>query len=94
MQPFGSEGFERLLCSLEARDLLAIESRLQVLTVPTLVVWGTDDVFFPLTWAYWLRDTIPGVTDVVELDGAKLFFPDERADELVPLLRKHWAAHQ
>ena len=31
------------------------------LTVPTLVVWGTGDEFFELRWAYWLRDTIPGV---------------------------------
>jgi len=25
----------------------------------------------------WLRDTIPGATDVVEIDGARLFFPDD-----------------
>jgi hypothetical protein len=45
-----------------------------------------------LRWAYWLRDTIPGVTEVVEIDGARLFFPDERAADLVPHLQRHWAA--
>jgi hypothetical protein len=50
-------------------------------------------VFFPLHWAYWLKGTIPGVTEVVELDGARLFFPDERAEEFARLLRRHWAAH-
>jgi len=86
-------GFERLLVSLRADDLLAAEPRLRTLDVPTLVVWGTDDVFFDRKWAHWLAETIPGVTDVVELDGARLFFPDERAAQLVPLVRRHWVAH-
>jgi hypothetical protein len=30
---------------------------------------------------------------VVTIDGGRLFFPDERADDLVPHLRAHWAAH-
>ena len=88
--PERARAFERLLVGLEPSDLLAVEPMLQHLTVPTLVVWGTGDEFFELRWAYWLRDTIPGVTDVVELEGAKLFFPDERAADLVPLLLKHW----
>jgi hypothetical protein len=29
----------------------------------------------------------------VEIKQARLFFPDERADELVLHLRRHWAAH-
>ena len=41
-------------------------------------------------WAYWLRDTIPGATQVIELDGARLFFPDERATEFTAALRRHW----
>ena len=84
--------FERLLTSLDARDLLRVEPALAQLVVPTLVVWGTADEFFDLYWAYWLRDMIPGVRQVVELPGAKLFFPDERADELAPLLTRHWAS--
>ena len=36
---------------------------------------------------------IPGATDVVEIDGARLFFPDERAAELTAALRRHWDAH-
>ena len=38
----------------------------------------------------WLRDTIPGAADVVEIDGARLFIPDERAAELTAALRRHW----
>jgi pimeloyl-ACP methyl ester carboxylesterase len=61
--------------------------------VPTLIVWGTDDVFFDVSWAYWLRDTIPGAAGVVEIEGGRLFFPDERAGELTEALRRHWQAH-
>ncbi|MEU0567130.1 alpha/beta hydrolase [Nonomuraea sp. NPDC005983] len=89
-KPGGGQAFERLLTSIDAEDMVAIEPRLAELTVPTLVVWGTGDVFFDVSWAYWLRDTIPGVKDVVEIEGGRLFFPDERAGELVPHLRRFW----
>ena len=84
---------QRLLTSLHARDLLAVEPALARLQVPTLIVWGTGDIFFRTRWAYWLRDTIAGATEVVEIDGARLFFPDERAPELTAALRRHWDAH-
>ncbi|WP_214415938.1 alpha/beta fold hydrolase [Sphaerisporangium fuscum] len=85
--------FEQMLTSMGPEDLLSIEDDLRRLNVPTLVVWGTGDVFFDVRWAYWLLGAIPGATEVVELEGAKLFFPDQRAGELVPHLRRHWAAH-
>ena len=84
--------FERLLVSLDAGDLQAVMPQLGELTVPTLVVWGTGDAFFDVSWAYWLRDTIPGTTRVVTVDGARLFFPEERPMDLVPHLEQHWAA--
>jgi len=84
--------FERLLVALDVGDLQAVMPRLKELTVPTLVVWGTGDVFFEVSWAYWLRDTIPGTTRVVTVDGARLFFPEERPMDLVPHLEQHWAA--
>jgi pimeloyl-ACP methyl ester carboxylesterase len=86
--------FQRLIRSLHARDLLAVEDRLKRLTVPTLIVWGTGDRFFATKWAYWLRDTIPGARTVIELPGARLFFPDERADELAAAITRHWAGSQ
>ena len=84
--------FERLLVSLDAGDLQAVTPQLSELTVPTLLVWGTGDAFFDVSWAYWLRDTIPGTTRVVTVDGARLFFPEERPMDLVPHLEQHWAA--
>ena len=83
--------FERLLTSLDAGDLRAVEPQLKELTVPSLMVWGTGDTFFDVSTAYWLRDTIPGATGVVTVDGARLFFPEERPMDLVPHLERHWA---
>ena len=91
--PQRARQFQRLLAELRARDLLAAEPALRRLQVPTLIVWGTGDRFFRLNWAYWLRDTIPGATEVAEIGGARLFFPDERAPELAAALRRHWDAH-
>src|SRR6266436_4152610 len=46
-----------------------------------------DDIFFDGKWARWLVKTIPGVVRLVEVPGAKLFFPEDRPDALVPPLR-------
>jgi hypothetical protein len=54
--------FERILAALDPDDLKAIEPQLRALTVPTLGVCGTGELSFDVSWAYWLRDTIPGVT--------------------------------
>ncbi|MGH9287021.1 MAG: alpha/beta fold hydrolase [Acidimicrobiales bacterium] len=83
---------QRCVAQLEPGPLLAVEPQLKELETPTLLVWGTGDPLFDLSWARWLRDTIPGVTEIVEIEGAKLFFPDERAADLVPHLRRHWEA--
>lgn len=83
--------FERLLTSVRGEELDAIEPLLKEFRVPTLLVWGTGDPNFGVAWAYRFRDAVPGVTEVVEVPGAKLFFPDERPEDLVPHLRRHWA---
>jgi pimeloyl-ACP methyl ester carboxylesterase len=82
--------FLRFMAAMDNRQTVAIEPQLKTLQAPTLVVWGTADEFFDVKWAYWLKDTIPGCRKVVELDGAKLFFPEERPDALVDAIRDHW----
>jgi pimeloyl-ACP methyl ester carboxylesterase len=82
----------RFVGAFDNKHTLAIEPQLRQLQAPTLIIWGTDDVYFPLKWAYWLAETIPGAKPPVELPGARLFFPEERAAELNRLLRGHWIA--
>jgi pimeloyl-ACP methyl ester carboxylesterase len=82
---------ERLLASLDAADIEAAGGQLRILQAPTLLVWGTGDENFDVKWAYHLRDMIPGAHEVIEIEGAKIFFPEERPADLVPHLGRLWA---
>jgi pimeloyl-ACP methyl ester carboxylesterase len=91
--PEATRALERWLISFEdTSQTREIEPLLRKLTAPTLIVWGTADPFFPLKWAYWLKGAIPGAREVIELEGAKLFFPEERPDALADAVRAHWRA--
>ncbi len=83
--------FERFLAAFDNKHTLAIEGGLKRFTAPTLIVWGTDDVYFPVEWARWLAAAIPGTKRKVELTGARIFFPEERWQEFNRELRAHWA---
>jgi pimeloyl-ACP methyl ester carboxylesterase len=82
--------FERMIAAVDAADLAAVHAELATLEVPTLLVWGTGYPPFDISWAYQLRDLIPGVQELVEVDGAKVLFPEERPEDLIPHLRRHW----
>jgi pimeloyl-ACP methyl ester carboxylesterase len=91
--PEATRNLERWLVALKDNSQTTeIAPLLRKLDVPTLIVWGTGDAFFPVAWAYWLKGAIPGARRVVELEGAKLLFPEERPGELVEALREHWRA--
>ena len=83
---------ERFVVAFDNKHTRAIEPQLRRLQAPTLIVWGTDDVYFPVKWAHWLAETISGAKAPVELKGARLFFPEERAGEFNRLLREHLLA--
>jgi pimeloyl-ACP methyl ester carboxylesterase len=80
---------QRFVVAFDNKHTRVIESRLRELRAPTLIVWGTDDVYFPVKWAHWIAETIPGAKPPVELEGARIFFPEERAEEFNRLLRHH-----
>jgi pimeloyl-ACP methyl ester carboxylesterase len=83
---------ERFLAAFDHSHTTAVEPQLRQLNARTLIVWATDDVYFPVKWAYWLAETIPGAGQPVELEGARLFFPEERSEVFNTLLRQHWLA--
>jgi pimeloyl-ACP methyl ester carboxylesterase len=89
--PEATGNLERFFAAVDCLQTVVVEPLLKRLTAPTLVVWGTDDIFFPLPWA---RETIPGCGKVIELEGARLFFPEERPEVLAAALREHWQASQ
>jgi pimeloyl-ACP methyl ester carboxylesterase len=90
--PAAVANLERWFAAAEDNSqTVAIEPLLRKLQAPTQIVWGTADPFFAVEWAHWLKNTIPGARRVIELQGAKLFLPEERPQELADALREHWA---
>jgi pimeloyl-ACP methyl ester carboxylesterase len=81
---------QRFLAAFDNAHTRAIETRLKTLTVPTLIVWGTDDVYFDVEWSKWLAETIPGTRRRLEFEGARIFFPEERWIDFNAALREHW----
>jgi pimeloyl-ACP methyl ester carboxylesterase len=85
---------ERFLAAFDNKHTVAVKPQLKTLQAPTLIVWGTDDVYFDVKWSRWLAENIPGTRRRVELKGARIFFPEERWSEFNTELRTHWqAAH-
>jgi len=84
------DAFQRYWLGFDNRHTVAIHEALKTLQVPTLIVWGLQDFFFDKKWAYWLRDTIPGAREVVEVDDARLFFPEDRPDSLTGPMLRFW----
>ena len=87
------KGLERVLTAGSVDELTGIAPLLAELTAPTQVAWGTADIFFTPEWAERLRELIPSVERVTLVPDAMLFWVDERAADLVPLLRDFWEDH-
>ena len=81
---------ERFVNAFDCRHTLAIEDGLRRLQAPTLIAWGTDDVYFDVAWSHWLARAIPGTRRRVEFDGARIFFPEERWQDFNREVRAHW----
>lgn len=82
--------FQRYWLGFDNAQTVAIHGALAQLQVPTLIVWGLQDIFFDRKWAHWLKDTIPGARRVVEVDDGRLFFPEDRPDALTGPLIAFW----
>ncbi|MGB6688230.1 MAG: alpha/beta hydrolase [Terracidiphilus sp.] len=84
--------FERFLAAFDNKHTLDVERQLNALKAPTLIVWATDDIYFPVKWSHWLAENIPGTRRRVEFKDARIFFPEERWEDFNKELREHWRA--
>lgn len=84
--------FQRFLAAFDCKHTVAVEEQLRTLKAPTLIAWGTDDIYFDVRWSHWLAKTIPGTRKRIEFEGARIFFPEERAANFNRELRSHWLA--
>jgi len=88
-----SHALSRIITSLSSKDLAAVRPQLAQLKAPTLIVWGTGDPLFKIKWAHRLAHLIPSTVAVHTIDGARMHFPDEHAQQFIPLLCQHWATY-
>jgi pimeloyl-ACP methyl ester carboxylesterase len=84
------EAFQRYWLGFDNKHTVAIYPKLKELSVPALIVWGLKDIFFDKKWAYWLKETIPGATRVIEVPDARLFVPEDRPDALTGPMLQFW----
>jgi pimeloyl-ACP methyl ester carboxylesterase len=84
---------ERFVNAFDSQHTVSIEDRLRLVQAPTLIAWGTGDIYFDLKWSHWLEKTIPGTKKRVELKSARIFFPEERWSEFNAELRTHWTTY-
>jgi pimeloyl-ACP methyl ester carboxylesterase len=90
--PQRTHDLERFVKAFDCRHTVDIEVPLRRVQAPTLIAWGTDDVFFDLEWSHWLERTIPGTKRRMEFKGARIFFPEERSSEFNKEVRAHWGS--
>ncbi|WP_029922692.1 alpha/beta fold hydrolase [Nevskia soli] len=83
---------ERFVNAFDCRHTVDIEKQLGQVRAPTLIAWGTDDIYFDLKWSRWLEQAIPGTKRRVEFESARIFFPEERSSEFNGELKAHWIA--
>ena len=81
---------ERFVEAFDNKQTVSIEPQLRALRIPALIVWGDDDVYFDVKWSKWLEKTLPGPTRRVVLNGARIFFPEERSQQFNEELRAFW----
>jgi pimeloyl-ACP methyl ester carboxylesterase len=90
--PQRTHDLERFVNAFDCCHTVDIEVPLRLVQAPTLIAWGTDDVFFDLEWSHWLERTIPGTKRRVEFKGARIFFPEERSSQFNKEVRAHWGS--
>lgn len=82
--------FEQYAVAFQPNPLVAIEELLRRSTIPARIVWGTRDPLFPVEGARWLDRTLPRSQGIRWVEGANLFFPEERPDLIADEARALW----
>jgi pimeloyl-ACP methyl ester carboxylesterase len=72
--------FNHYVAAFDNAHTIALREKLTALNTPTQLLWASSDVFFPRADAVWLAQTIPGFRRLIDVEGARLFFCEERPD--------------
>ena|SRR5579862_6352148 len=77
---------------LEQNPLTGIEPALREFKAPVRIVWGTGDQIFSPESPDWLDKAFPNSRGIRRVEGAKVFFPEERPDLFAEEARTLWAS--
>jgi pimeloyl-ACP methyl ester carboxylesterase len=83
--PGGAERFMRVARALDGRGLVGLETQLETLEIPSIILWGEDDAFLPAELAERLGDALP-MSSVALLPGCGHFLLEDAPDTVVPLI--------
>lgn len=89
--PLRRTQFQQYGVAFEPNLLPAIEGRLKAYEGPVRMIWGTGDVHFAFKWAEWLDHTFPASRGIRKVEGAKLFFTEERPDIVIEEALALWS---
>ncbi len=86
--PNGVERFVRVARSFDGEGLTGLESRLETLEIPALVLWGEEDTFVDVELAERLGHVLPW-SSVAVFPGCGHFLLDDAPERVAPILF-HW----
>ena len=82
---------ERFVLAFDNVHTVSIEPQLRALQAPALIMWGDDDIYFDVKWSEWLEEALSGTRRRVVLEGARIFFPEERSQRFNEELHSFWS---
>jgi pimeloyl-ACP methyl ester carboxylesterase len=82
---------ERFVLAFDNVHTISIEPQLRALKAPALIIWGDDDIYFDVKWSEWLEEALSGTRRRVVLEGARIFFPEERSQRFNEELHSFWS---
>ncbi len=77
---------------LRAEDFDGCYDAHHKITAPVRLIWGTQDPWFPLDSAKRMVDQFAGPTELVEVEGGKLFVHEEFPGRFAELVISHFTA--
>ena len=83
--PDGLERFVRVARSFDGEGLKGLESRLEALEIPALVLWGEEDTFVDVELAERLGDVLPR-SSVAVFPGCGHFLLEDAPERVGPIL--------
>lgn len=87
----GMDGPMKFLRALDPREIDDLDRVHANITAPTLLVWGSDDRFFPVEGAKTMAEQFGGPTTFVEIPNGRTFVHDEQAERFAELAGEHLA---